>query len=381
MNAMKQPRPAPQQSAGGIYLWGDIDDPDLVTDLVEFLYQSRRSAVLTVVGEGMRKSVYFREGSVIAASSDQPEDRFGDIMFRRGLISRERLDEALREVGPGRKIGNVLLARGVIDTSVLWKVIRLQIEEIICSIVLFEIGQFTIARYDPAQVPTRTPLDTQRLLLEGLRRKDELHHLRSQLPPGNRVLTRTGWMPTEPLGPIERSLFELVDGRRTLDELFHTSGLGAFGAARALHHLLQCGAVSAAPVAEPGEAGGGGSTVGAILTGFNEAFAEVHAALQGASRHPFQTGLQRFFHDADGPVAALFSGVEAGPDGRLPLDHIVANLKLSPMGDKIETLRRGLNEYLRFLLFVAREVLPYPQVERLAADVRGTVSGLGPPGA
>ncbi len=378
LTAMKQ---NPQAPAAGIYLWGDIDDASIVTDLLEFLYHSRRAAVLTVVGEGVRKSVYFREGSVIAASSDQPEDRFGDIMFRRGLITREQLQDALRQVGPGRKIGNVLLQSGAIDTSDLWKALRLQVEEIVCSILLFEIGHFTVARYDPAQVPTRTALETQHILLEGLRRKDELLHLRSQLPAGDRVLAHTGWMPSEPLPATERSLFELVDGRRTLDELLRASGLGAFGAARAIHHLLQVGAISAEPILLPGEAGGGGSSAGAIISGFNAAYARVHVALHAHGGHPFETGLQRFFRDADAPVAALFDNVEAGPDGRLPTDLLFANLKTCPVSDKLEVLRRGLNEYLRFVLFVAREALPYAQVERLAGEVRALVTGLSGVGA
>jgi hypothetical protein len=191
-----------EQAASGIFLWGDLCDAELLIDLLGFLHQSRRTTVITAVGESTRKSVYFRDGSIIAASSDQPEDRFGDIMFRRGMIRREQLDAALERVGPGRKIGNVLLDAGLIEASDLWKVIRVQIEEIVYSLLLMEVGQFTVARYDKGQVPNRTPLDTQHILLEGLRRKDEMLHLRDQMPPDMAVLARTGWTTTIPLsGP------------------------------------------------------------------------------------------------------------------------------------------------------------------------------------
>ncbi len=360
-----------------IFMWGEITDVALVIDLVGFLHQTRRTAVLTVVHDAVRKSIYFRDGSVIAASSDQPEDRFGDIMFRRGMIDRAQLDQALGEVGPERKIGNVLLQQGLISTGDLWKVIKIQIEEILYSLLLLDQARFTVAVYDPTQVPTRTALDTQFLLLEGLRRKDELQHLKESLPPPEQVLARTSLTTTARLEAAEQRLLGLVDGTRTVAEVFNESGLGEFGACQALHRILQLGLASEASTTEPGEAGGGGTTVGAILNGYNEAYAQVDELLRAAdAAGRYRAGLESFFADADEEVAALFDNVNPGPDGRIDPQGMQANLKLSSSQDKLFVLRRGLSDYLRFLLFIAREALPFEQVEVLASDVRKRVAGL-----
>lgn len=361
-----------------IFMWGEVVDATMVVDLVGFLHQSRRTSVLTVVDGTVRKSIYFRDGSITAASSNQPEDRFGDIMFRRGMISRDQLDIALHRVGPGRKIGNVLLDQGLITGGDLWKIIRIQIEEIVYSVLLIEAGQYTVATYDPSQVPTSTPLETQHLLLEGLRRKDEMLHLREELPAAERVLAQTGYLtPSVQLDMAEQTTYALVDGRRTVGEVLKASGLGDFVATRALHRLLRTGLVGEAVALDPGEAGGGGSSVGAIVSGYNEAFARMHAMLASTPRgRNYQGGLASFFADADEQVAALFAGVQPIAGGRLPLEPIYANLKTLQGDDKIRSLRRGLREYLRFLLFVARECLPFDQVERLATEVRTQVQGL-----
>ncbi len=360
-----------------IFVWGAIHDAVLVIDLVNFLHQSRRTSVLTVVCNGVRKSIYFRDGSVIAASSDQSEDRFGDIMFRRGMITREQLDVALEQVKPGRKIGNVLLAEGMITTNDLWRVIKLQIEEILYSVLLFPEGQFTVAAYDPTQVPTRTAIDTQFVLLEGLRRKDELQHIREQLPASDQQMCRSGWGTNATLDPAEQRMLALVDGERTVDGLYAHSGLGEFGASRALHRLMQLGLISQAPEVQPGEAGGGGTSVGAIVNGYNEAYARIHAALAAHKADgEYRAGLESFFADADDEVAALFGGVTPGIDGRVPAQKVMANLKVSGSRDKLFSLRRGLSDYLRFLLFIGREALPFDEVEGLAKDVRSLVRGL-----
>jgi hypothetical protein len=333
--------------------------------------------VLTVVVDRVRKSVYFRDGSIIAASSVQREDRFGDIMFRRGMITRDQLDVALSKVKTGRKIGNVLLTDGLITANDLWKVLKLQIEEILFSVLLFEHGQFTVAAYDPSQVPTRTAIETQFVLLEGLRRKDELAHMQADLPPSDQVVARSGWTTTARLDPGEQRLLALVDGRRSIERIFADSGLGQFGATRGLHRLLQLGLVSKAPEIQPGEAGGGGTSVGAILSGYNEAYARIQAALAALdAAHDYRAGLDSFFADTDDEVAALFVGVAPGADGRLPGPKLMANLKVSASRDKLFTLRRGLSDYLRFLLFVGREAIPVDAAESLARDVRDLVRGL-----
>ncbi len=361
-----------------IYMWGEIHDDELVIDLVGFLHQSRRTAVLTVVHDNVRKSVYFRDGSAIAASSDQDEDRFGDIMFRRGMISREQLDGALDEVDPGKKkIGNVLLQRGHITTGDLWKVIKLQIEEILYSVLLFTEGKFTVAAYDPAQVPTRTAIDTQFVVLEGLRRKDELIHLQSQMPGASEVIARTGLTTNARLEGAEQRLLALVDGRRSVEQVFHDSGLGAFGATRALYRLMQLGIVAQATEVEPGEAGGGGTSVGAIISGYNHAYARIQTALEQAhAGGSYRGGFRTFFRDADEEVAALFEDITPGPDGRVSSQRLMTNLKVSKARDKLFILRRGLGDYLRFMLFVAREALPFDRVEGLASEVRDLVRGL-----
>ncbi len=373
------PAPSAERRADGVFVWGDVADGELVIDLVSFMHQSRRTAALTVVDGAIRKSVYFRTGHIVAASSNLPEDRFGDVMYRRGLIERADLDAALLEVGPGRRIGNILLAKGLISGGDLWKVIKLQIEEIVYSVLLVERGQFTIADYDPAQVPTRTTVEAQHVLLEGLRRKDEMMQVRAQLPHGDRRLVAAGVPAAARLKGVEAAVYDLVDGKLTVAQVLQASGLGSFTATHVLHRLLKAGLITEAAPTAPLKGIGAvpaGPSVASIIDGFNEAYARVQRAL-GDQASSLQRGIDAsFFSEVDPAVAALFAGVAPGSDGRLSADPIFLNLKVADVPDKLQVLRRGLQEYLRFLLFAAREVLPYEQVERLAGDVLGLVRGL-----
>ena len=56
-------------------------------------------------------------------------------------------------MGPERKIGNVLLQQALISTGDLWKVIKIQIEEILYSLLLktsyLILGRFLVALHPP----------------------------------------------------------------------------------------------------------------------------------------------------------------------------------------------------------------------------------------
>lgn len=361
-----------------VYLHALVEDPSVVIDMVNFVSETRRTGVLTVVSGPLRKSIYFHQGSVIAAASNQPEDRFGNIMLRLGLISRENLDLALREVGPHRRIGNVLMSRGLLSTKDLWRVVKVQIEEILFTVLLVSHGEITIAHFDPAQVPNRTALNTQHVLLDGLRRKDEMEHMRGELPPPDRVLVRHRHEAGVTLTDNERRVYDLVNGQRTVSAVCYDSGLGEFESTRLLHHLLKVGLVAAASQEASHEVtiAVGGISVSTIVAAYNEAIRLIETTLREAGHIGLIShGVDTFFDDLDLALGELFDGVVPSADGRLPPERIFTNLKISQSKEKMRLLRRGLSEYVQFLMFLARETVDFEVVERLDKQVRAQLIG------
>lgn len=367
--------------AAHVYLHALIEDPSGVIDIVNFISETRRTGVLTVVSAALRKSIYFHQGQVIAAASNQPDDRFGNIMVRLGLITQEELERALREAGPHRRIGNVLMSRGVLSTKDLWRIIKVQIEEILFSVLLVDAGELTVAHFDPSSVPNRTALNTQHVLLEGLRRKDEMEHMRGELPPPDRVLVRRRHESGVTLEDNERRLYDMVDGRRTVATICTECGLGDFESTRILHHLLKVGLIAegspdaTTQVVAAGEALSGVSA-NAIVSAYNEAVRLIEGSLREAGHIGLIAhGVDSFFDDLDPALGELFDGVVPAADGRLPPDRLLTNLKISQSREKVRLLRRGLSEYARFLMFLARETLEFEVVEDLDTRVKAVLGG------
>ena len=103
-------------------------------------------------------------------------------------------------------------------------------------------GSFVFLRgLDQDALPISRSLDTQAMLLDGLRRLDEMELFRTRFPSSDVVVTNTGKAPAAELSPEAQKILSLVDGARTLAELATASALGEFEATKLAFKLLEQG--------------------------------------------------------------------------------------------------------------------------------------------
>ena len=60
-----------------------------VPDILQHLRASASTGILTLVAGGARKALYVKDGRVVFASSNLPNDRLGEILLREGKITVE----------------------------------------------------------------------------------------------------------------------------------------------------------------------------------------------------------------------------------------------------------------------------------------------------
>ena len=64
-------------------------------DLLQWVSQSRKTGTMVIDGEKYSKKVYFREGKVIAAASDNPKEFLSYYLVGWGYVSDDELSELL----------------------------------------------------------------------------------------------------------------------------------------------------------------------------------------------------------------------------------------------------------------------------------------------
>lgn len=236
-----------------VLMSGVIEDENMVLDVLNLLSNGKRTVGFDVIEGQVRRTLYLREGDIIAASSNLAADRLGYVVFRMGLIDERQLGGVLRLAEQGHKIGNVLVDRGLLKPPTLWRAMRVQTEEILGAMVEVREGHFQVQRFEPALLPNLNPMRTQQLILDVLRRQDELAHLRSRLPDDHSplVTTEARWTPSEGSGRFMTRVLEKVDGARTLSELIQATGLGELQVCQVVQQMLKAGVLTVGEAPDP----------------------------------------------------------------------------------------------------------------------------------
>ena len=230
-----------------------------LADILQLIHFQRKSGVLSLEGDKDKVKLFFMEGNIVGAISQkrQEDARLGKVLLKKGSLKDEDLQIALEEQRrTGKALGSILLKRGAVDTEQIKEVLTGQVTETVLQLFSWEKGIYefiprpiTLDSVGDKEVPIT--LDTQHLLMEGLRILDEWSLLEGRLTLDT-VLMKKAEVVTE-LSKEEQEILLMVDGENDLSTIIDISGKDGFTAAKTLFSLMEKGIVEpqeAAPVIE-----------------------------------------------------------------------------------------------------------------------------------
>ncbi len=176
MLGVDEARYLPQDHA--VILVGDLSRIAF-PEIVSLITHGRVSGVLRVHGRTATRTVVFGAGEVCGASSERVSERLGEIAVRMGLLKRGDLDALSREASDPRRAGRLAVERGLITERDLWKAVQEHVITIFQAILLETRAGFVLTAEPFDQTLTVPGLSAEGLLMEGVRRLDELSLLRS----------------------------------------------------------------------------------------------------------------------------------------------------------------------------------------------------------
>ena len=368
-------------------------------DLIAFLSQSRWSGVIQVLAPGAERSVFMREGEVRGATSDDPSERLGEVMVRLGHVERHHVEAALRDHPPS-KVGRALVEQNLLQAHDLFKCVTHQVSEIFYAIVLCREGAFfLIDQVVDDKAGLGIQLSTQSLLMDSIRKIDELAHFRKRIPHGRLHVGRKRGSNGK-LEEDEERVLTLLDGKKTLLELAFAAKLSEFDVTKVVFRLLEGGfaAISEQPFANmPGTAPepappraaaarrepSSASQARPIARVFNFIFREIRDEVA-------KQGMEREFIAAAN-AALVGQGLSTSPvlrslafeaEGGLPEARLLAAFErhAAELGaDPLAAFQQALSDVMFFLLFQAGELLESRADEDLARRVKELLATLGTP--
>jgi hypothetical protein len=356
-------------------LAGDLSGVSLA-DVVAFLNQSRVSGVLKVLNSSGERALVFKSGEVRSAASDDPADSVGEIAVRLGLVERPALERVLAMRPPAHRVGRLLVEAGHLEPHGLWRCLQHQVSEVFHALLLAQEGAFLLLdeEVDERGMPA---INTQGLLLDSLRRIDEMKEYRKQLPTSQAYMVRKRAAGAS-LDAQQRALYDLCTGDRTLAEIARMARLSEFEATKALHALVEAGYLSAAASPQSAPAMIPAPSAEEVAGVFNSIFREILSEVRAVNMS------KEFLAAATGALASqtakfpFFARLAFFPDGSLPDEALfqnLAKLSLSP-NERARTLHAALSELMFFLLFQTSELLDPRADEDLARRVKQLLAAI-----
>ena len=225
-------------------LAGDLSEMH-PSDLLNFLHQGRRTGVLLTRSDGNERGIVLIDGNLAWACSTSPGERLGELLVRLGLVDNSRVEQVLRDQaasGEKKRIGQALVDLGILSADALRTGLRHQVVEIFLGLLVARAGSFVFLRgLDREKLPTQLALDTQGMLLDGLRRLDEMELYRSLVPGPEAKPRATGKAVSEALEADQQRVLALADGARSVADLAAAAVIGEFDATRAVYKLIVAG--------------------------------------------------------------------------------------------------------------------------------------------
>lgn len=177
------------------------------------------------------KTLWFEKGKLVAAQSNEPNDRFEDFLLREYLLTRQQYQACrLRQLESPRQAGAFIVAERFMKPEELFDAIRRHLVDVLHSLFAWEKGHFTYeSTLAPADERIVLGVSGERLIVDGVRRRYLLQRSMRHLGPPSSLLIarRQKEFAPERLGldSRERNLMKLLDGTRSIEDLVFTTGL------------------------------------------------------------------------------------------------------------------------------------------------------------
>ncbi len=240
-----------------------------VAELVSLVVRQRKSGRLDVKGGGGSRSLFFDVGAYTGGTSTFASDRLGEVLWRNGRISLDKLLIAGEQVKEGKLFGRALIELGFLEPKELRACLVEQALAVFSAACLEERGVAAFVSDVFHRAPLRFGISTEQIVedavvearghretLRKLGRLDRRFHTvkagtaRPGAAPGGFDTTPS----TGPLDEGEQALLQLAMSSKTPhtgDELVTGSGLGPIAGSRALLLLVEKGRLQA--VATPSD--------------------------------------------------------------------------------------------------------------------------------
>lgn len=215
-----------------------------VSDLLQFLAAGRKSGTLRFNRDKVVKEIYFQQGIIVGANTNDPKEYLGQVMIHYGKLDEPQLQIAMEEQRrAGGKLGEILVAMGFMTQDAVLEILRIRTLDIIYDLFVWEEAHFELFDAEPLPADLiRIEVEPTTIIMEGIYRVDELTRYRTLIPSDRAVLELgTGWTASLNVSKEVRQILYYVEKRMTVAEICYNMHDSSFNIYARLYDLVNSG--------------------------------------------------------------------------------------------------------------------------------------------
>lgn len=221
-----------------------------VLDLLVELHSEAVTGSLKLERAPLQKAVYFRDGQILFAASNDPKDQLASILVEEGKLGPDQMQVAQARVSPGNPLAKVLTELGYISQRELAEAARIKVEKILTDLYGWKEGTYQFATKSLPKGAIDLELSTPRLMLNSIRRIEDrdwvlkqLDSLETILRPGSAL---SSFIQDTQADEQAAEVLRLADGVKSIKQIGAVSPLGEFEVCKILAAALIVGVLEKA---------------------------------------------------------------------------------------------------------------------------------------
>jgi hypothetical protein len=360
---------------GSVSYQGNFNDVPLV-GLLYAVSSNGQTGVAIIKREQLHKEVIFKDGWIVSARTNKSEERLGNFLAKRGIISQSHLDDMAAQAKKKRvRLGGFLVENGVLLQRELEEFLDFQAKEILYDLFSWKEGEFYFVEQVVEQedmVVNYTPLD---IALFAARRALDFVTFRNLVPDNKvifnipRSIEMVKGRIVEELDAHEKFVFSLVDGKRNIDQLIKFSGADEIFTVNILHRLFLMGLIEKSKdigTYEDKEF----EEISRFLKTFLEVFRLTVDELKKELGVMAEDVLNRARENLRDGYGNIFHGLSLDGDVSLDANKVLKNVSVYyPDPSSRLIFVAGFTELMNNILQEMRHILGIPLTQRVISDI------------
>lgn len=327
---------------------------------------SGESGVLSFWNGVFTKRVFISHGRIVQITSNNPDERLGELLLFDGKITARQFVEASKLIRPGKKLGTILVEIRALEADDLIPAITRQ-----ARLMLFDLFNWTSGTHEMSFgevdesdfVPLS--LSSDEVIAQGMRNLRGWSRVVAGIQSLETVFVRVPevetWHLKVELLDDEQTVLSRVNGRLNVEQISDLSFGTSFAACRTLWMLSVLGLIQRAEtgdiersLAQADEASDR-FEVGQVVDRFNRLFERIYAYVDSRPGEGADAFSQRAVAEIAPHFGALLGGVSLESSGRVDPELLYTNLQTEPIENRKMLVSTGLSELVYAMQFLIRQ--------------------------